>query len=85
MPGFFPLPLRLVLFLVAVAVVWIAQSATAAGEVRALEGVVAVDVDVPAHVRRQADDIGIEHRVALFPQRGQGVVEGLRIAFISRR
>ena len=52
-------------------VVGVAQRAPGAAEVGQPERVVAVDVDVFAHVRRQAGDVFVEHRVALRAQLGQ--------------
>ena len=59
------------------------QSPMPTSQIRKLEGIVAADVDSPAHAGRHADGIGIgigiEHRVAVFPQRGQDVVEADRV------
>ena len=44
--------------------VGVAERAMAAGEVGSVEEVVAVEVDVPAHVRREALEVGIEDGVA---------------------
>ena len=51
------------------------QGPVGTGEGGEMEGVVTVDVDVFAHVRREPGHVFVSHRVALGAQAGQGSVE----------
>jgi hypothetical protein len=56
--------IALVASIVVVEGVGVAQRSAGTAEVRKAEEVVAVEVDVAAHVRREVLDVGIEHRVS---------------------